>query len=279
MLSYRHAFHAGNHADVLKHLTQVLILDYLRKKADKPLRYIDTHSGPGSYSLEDAYARKNDEFETGISRLWQRDDLPEPLARYLNLIKSFNSGEALSRYPGSPAIARAMLRENHALQLFELHQSDYDQLYKWSKGDRRISAEKLDGFARLQKSLPPHEKRALVLIDPPYEVKQDYQTVVSVLEKSMTLFATGTYLLWYPLLQRDEAGRMLTKLRQKPWRWLNAELHVHDKEKGGMFGSGVFVINPPWHLLNELQQCLPALATLLGEADESGFELLSSGLD
>lgn len=279
MLSYRHAFHAGNHADVLKHLTQVLILDYLRKKGDKPLRYIDTHSGAGSYDLCQGFAAQNEEFTSGITLLWQQTNLPEPIARYLKLIKSFNSSDNLTRYPGSPAIARAMLGEKQKLQLFELHQSDYEQLHHWARGDRRITVEQLDGFARLPKSLPPQERRALVLIDPPYELKQDYSTVLSTLEKSMQLFATGTYLLWYPLLQRDEVGRLLTKLRQKPWRWLNAELKVYDQGGGGMYGSGVFVINPPWHLREELTLCLPMLKQLLGKAGESSFELMTHGLD
>lgn len=279
MLSYRHGFHAGNHADLLKHLTQVLILDYMRKKADKPLRYIDTHAGPGLYKLREGFATQNEEFETGISRLWQQQNLPEPLQRYLNLIRSFNSGDELTAYPGSPAIARAILNEKISLQLFELHQADYQQLLHWAKGDRRIGVEQLDGFSRLLKSLPPVEKRALILMDPPYEVKQDYRTVLSTLEKALSLFATGTYLLWYPLLQREEVGRMLHKLRQKPWRWLNAELQVYAKERGGMYGSGVFVINPPWHLREELEVSLPVVTMLLGEADESGFELTCNGLE
>ncbi|MBR9911676.1 MAG: 23S rRNA (adenine(2030)-N(6))-methyltransferase RlmJ [Gammaproteobacteria bacterium] len=277
MLSYRHAYHAGNHADVLKHLAEVLILDYLRKKADKPLRYIDTHAGPGLYDLAEGYARQNSEFESGISRLWQAPDLPEPLSRYVNTVRSFNPGSELTRYPGSPAIARAMLGAKHKLQLFELHPADFEQLQKWGRGDRRVSAEKLDGFQRLPKSLPPHERRALVVIDPPYELKQDYQAAVAALESAVRQFASGVYLLWYPLLQRDEVGRMLKRLRGRDWHWLNAELCVGAASSGGMYGSGVFVINPPWHLMDELRASLPVLQRLLGDGNEQEFSLTGGG--
>ena len=170
MLSYRHAFHAGNHADVLKHLVEVLILQYLVQKKDKPLRYIDTHAGPGIYALQRSFASKNREFDSGIARLWGRSDLPPPLEHYVNMVRSFNPSSELLHYPGSPAIAASILGAAHRLQLFELHPDDVSRLDDWVGRDRRIKVQQADGFSALKAILPPPERRALVLIDPPYEV-------------------------------------------------------------------------------------------------------------
>ena len=278
MLSYRHAYHAGNHADVLKHLTQMLILEYMLQKADKPLCYIDTHAGPGSYSLRGGYADKCREFEQGIGRIYSRDDLAEPIARYRDRVCEFNRGGNLLRYPGSPAIALELAGTTNRLRLFELHPADFHSLDKWATRQRRVEVEQADGFERVLKSLPPPERRALVVIDPPYEIKRDYRTVLVTLDRCVKLFATGVYLLWYPLLERSEVIELRQALRAKPWRWLNAELRVRDRGEG-MFGSGVFVINPPWHLAAELNQCLPQLQQILALDAGADSELLTHGLE
>ncbi|WP_323845425.1 23S rRNA (adenine(2030)-N(6))-methyltransferase RlmJ [Microbulbifer magnicolonia] len=278
MLSYRHAFHAGNHADVLKHLAEVLILDYLLQKGDKPLRYIDTHSGPGSYSLTSEFAQLNAEFETGIARLWQRRDLPAPLQRYVELVGEFN-GERLQTYPGSPAFARALLKPRDRLQLFELHPDDAVRLERWGAGDKRVRVCREDGFKQLSAILPPAERRALVVIDPPYEVKQDYQRVISSLETALRRFATGVYLIWYPLLARPEVAAMVKKLKQMSPRHLHAELRVKDPVAGGMYGSGVFVVNPPWPLREQLQLSLPYLQNVLAQDTSATSLLTAQGLD
>ena len=278
MLSYRHAFHAGNHADVLKHLTQMLLLEALVKKADKALCYIDTHAGPGGYSLTSTYADKNREYEQGASRLFRQQHMPEPLHRYQQLLRACNPRGELRYYPGSPAIARHLLGSGHRLQLIELHPADFERLKRWAEPDSRVQLEQLDGFARLPKLLPPTERRALVLIDPPYEVKKDYQIAVATLENSVRRFATGVYLLWYPLLARPEVDELRRRLCSKSWRWLSAELHVRGTCEG-MYGSGVFVINPPWQVLEQLQDCLPALRELLAQDGAAQYQLLSHGLD
>ncbi|WP_163835371.1 23S rRNA (adenine(2030)-N(6))-methyltransferase RlmJ [Spartinivicinus ruber] len=279
MLSYRHAFHAGNHADVLKHLTEVLILDHLLQKQDKPLCYIDTHSGPGMYALQQGYAQQNAEYETGIRKLWLQNDLPKPLARYVEVVAANNSDNSLSYYPGSPAIARHLLKSADRLQLFELHPKDFDLLKGWSRGERRILVQRENGFERLTAILPPQERRALVVIDPPYEVKQDYQQVISVLQQAIKRFATGVYLLWYPLLARPELQTMERKLKQLSVRYLHASLQVRDEDLGGMYGSAVFVINPPWQLNEQLAQCLPVLQQLLGQDAKAKISLTTHGLD
>jgi 23S rRNA (adenine2030-N6)-methyltransferase len=275
MLSYRHAFHAGNHADVLKHLVEVLVLQYMLQKKSKPLRYIDTHAGPGSYALREAFASQNREYETGISRLWERTDIPQEMQSYLRLIRCFNASDDLSHYPGSPAIAAKMLAGEHRLQLFELHPDDAARLQRWKGRDPRISVQASDGFAALNAVLPPAEKRALVMIDPPYEVKTDYAAAFSALEGASKKFATGVYALWYPLLERAEMTAMVRKLERLPVKSLLVELPVAAASDRGMYGSGMFLINPPWLLQDQLKRCLPYLQTVLASADAASWRLLS----
>jgi len=278
MLSYRHAFHAGNHADVLKHFVEVSVLDYLLGK-DKPLCYIDTHAGPGMYDLTRGYATQNEEFRSGIAKLWNATSLPAPLSRYVDCVRSLNADDRLAVYPGSPAIARQLLRADDRLALFELHPSDFTLLQDWKGRDKRILLQQSSGFDGLIAQLPPREKRALVLIDPPYEIKQDYELVVNVLRNALKRFATGVYMIWYPLLARNEVARMQNALRSLPeLKWLNAELTISATKDSGMFGSGVFVVNPPWPLHSQLQQCLPILVSELGVSELGVSELDVSAL-
>jgi 23S rRNA (adenine2030-N6)-methyltransferase len=275
MLSYRHAFHAGNHADVLKHLVEMLVLQYLVQKEGKPLRYIDTHAGEGGYDLRRSFARKNREFATGIAQIWQREDLPPALQDYVDLVRSFNSSDKLQHYPGSPAIAAHILGATHRLQLFELHPDDADCLRQWSATDRRVSVAQEDGFAALKAILPPLEKRALVMIDPPYEVKTDYAKVVATLQQACKKFATGVYALWYPLLAREEVPLLVKKLEALPVKSLLVELSVRPAAAGGMTGSGMFVINPPWLLQQQLEVCLPWLQSVLAEPGAAPWRMVS----
>ena len=270
MLSYRHAFHAGNHADVLKHLCLVLALGHLLKK-DKPLCFIDTHAGPGICALDEGPATKNSEHEEGIARLMTARELPEPLDGYVELIRQFNPEGPLTLYPGSPAIARQMLPAQSRMELCELHPDDFQSLHAWAGRTRRIRVVQEDGFKRLK--APPIERRALVLIDPPYEVKQDYAVVVGALEAALRRFATGVYLLWYPLLQRPEIPGMLRGLEHLPARQLQVELKVRAPDSGGMFGSGMFIINPPFQLAEQLKTCEAALVKHLGQDAEAAFQM------
>ena len=276
MLSYRHAFHAGNHADVLKHLIEVQLLRYLAQK-EKPFWYIDTHAGAGCYTLDTGYATQNAEYESGIARLWQRTDAPTPLAEYLTLIKKFNPDSTLKLYPGSPLIAQEMLRGQDASRLFELHPSDHEILQENFSGyGSRILMQQADGFGALKALLPPPPRRALILIDPPYEEKQDYQRVVSALREGLKRFANGIYAVWYPQLQRAESRQLPEQLKQLEVKsWLHVALNVSapSAEGFGMHGSGMFILNPPWTLHRELTEVMPYLVKVLGQDEGAEFSL------
>jgi 23S rRNA (adenine2030-N6)-methyltransferase len=281
MLSYRHAFHAGNHADVLKHCILVNLMRYLAQK-DKAYWFIDTHAGAGAYGLDAGYASQNAEHEAGISRLWRQTDLPPALEDYVAVVRAINPNGNLSLYPGSPYLASKLLREQDRMRLFELHPTDVDLLGKtFPDAGNRIIVTRGDGFAGLKALLPPPSRRALVLIDPSYEDKADYQNVFQALSDSLERFATGVYAIWYPLLQRQEAQRLAERFaRLKNVEWINATLSVSapSRDGFGMHGSGTFIVNPPWTLADTLRECLPYLARTLG-VDGSGSFSLSSSAD
>ena len=275
MLSYRHAFHAGNHADVLKHFVEVQLLRYLAQK-DKPFWYIDTHAGAGCYALDSGYATQNAEYESGIARLWQRDDLPAPLAEYVALVKRLNPDGQLRLYPGSPLVALELLREQDRLRLFELHPSDSEILRENFAGHEAVLIQAADGFGALKALLPPPPRRALVLIDPPYEDKQDYRRVTAALLEGLQRFANGIYAVWYPQLQRAEARQLPEQLKQLPVKsWLHVALNVQTPSEDGfgMHGSGMFIVNPPWTLHGTLQEVMPYLVRILGQNGEGSFVL------
>jgi 23S rRNA (adenine2030-N6)-methyltransferase len=276
MLSYRHAFHAGNHADVLKHFVELELLHYLAQK-DKPYWYIDTHAGAGCYELDSDYASKNAEFESGIARLWEATDLPKPLAEYVDMVRHFNPDGTLKLYPGSPLVALYAMREQDRMRLFELHPTDHAILEENFAGyGSQVLMQKADGFGALKALLPPPPRRAFVLMDPPYEEKQDYQRVVKALQEGLKRFATGTYAVWYPQLQRSESLELPDQLKQLPVKsWLHVALSVQrpSLDGFGMHGSGMFVINPPWTLYATLQEVMPLLASRLGDNGEGRFVL------
>ena len=281
MLSYRHAFHAGNHADVLKHFVLMQTLAYYAQK-DKPFWYIDTHAGAGMYSLESGYAAQNAEYETGIAKLWQANDLPSELANYVGYIKSLNQPSSpktakLNFYPGSPICAKALLRADDRMRLFELHPSDFEILLENFRGEtRQTRIDMSNGFAGIKAILPPPTRRAVVLIDPPYEEKQDYNRVVDMLKESLQRFATGTYIIWYPLLQRPEPAQMIENLKALNLQdWMNVSLTVEAPaiDGFGMYGSGLFIVNPPWTLPRTLETVMPYLADKLGVDAGASFEI------
>ncbi|MFC1080289.1 23S rRNA (adenine(2030)-N(6))-methyltransferase RlmJ [Pasteurella multocida] len=265
MLSYRHSFHAGNHADVLKHLVLMLIIENLQQK-EKGFYYLDTHAGVGRYRLFSEEAEKTAEFEQGIARLWQRDDLPEEVARYIKLITQVNyGGKALRYYAGSPLIAAKMLRPQDRALLTELHPSDYPLLRNNFKEFDNVTTKRDNGFQQLKATLPPKERRGLVLIDPPYELKEDYDLVVNAIEEGYKRFATGIYAIWYPVVLRQQTKRILKGLEKTGIRKiLQIELAVRpDSDQRGMTASGMIVINPPWTLTQQMQNILPYLTNVL----------------
>lgn len=270
MLSYRHGFHAGNHADVLKHLVQVLILDHMLAKPTA-ISYLDSHAGAGYFPFSDPFAAKNREYETGIGRLVNCAVLPMPLQRYLDVINGCTKGQPTG-YPGSPAIALQLLRSQDRAHLFELHPRDAAALQK--RFSPRAKVYQSDGFAGIKALLPPPSRRGVLLMDPPFEVKNDYQRAVESLLDCLKRFASGVYALWYPLLARPESQAMATKLQALlPDSWLYCSLEVAAPAPQGMFGSAMYVINPPWRLACQLEEALPALAELLGEPGAGRWQL------
>lgn len=276
MLSYRHAYHAGNHADILKHLVLVLCLDHLNAK-DKPYLVADTHAGAGLYELDSGSAQRTGEYHEGIGRLWSRDDLPAPLQRLRQLIAGLNPTGKLRLYPGSPWLERALARPGDRIRLSELHTTDFALLKReFGEDNKHIVVDKGDGFDMLKAALPPPSRRGLVLIDPSYEVKSDYMKVSVALKDAIARFATGTFLVWHPLLPLLEANALptkLTKLGAPHWLHVSLQVRAASTKGHGMHGSGMFVINPPWTLAAALNDTLPYLVDILGQDDHADWKL------
>ena len=270
MLSYRHSFHAGNHADVLKHIVLMLILENLKLK-EKGFYYLDTHAGVGRYKLNSMEAEKTAEYRDGIGRLWDRHDLPEIVTRYVSLIKKLNyGGKELRYYAGSPMIAAQLLREQDRALLSELHPADFPLLRNNFKEFRQIQVKGENGFQQIKATLPPKERRGLVLIDPPYELKEDYDLVVDAVKEGVKRFATGIYAIWYPVVLRQQSKRIVKGLETSGIRKiLQIELAVRpDADQRGMTASGMIVVNPPWQLEAQMKEILPYLKAVL--APETG---------
>jgi 23S rRNA (adenine2030-N6)-methyltransferase len=280
MLSYRHGFHAGNHADVLKHFILVQLLAHLLQK-EKPFWYIDTHAGAAQYALTDSTALKNSEFETGIGLLWGRRGLPKALEGYVAQVRRLNvDGRKLRNYPGSPQIALQMLRPEDKLRLFEKHSTEIRILQANLGGEaRRAIAYAGDGFEGLKAMLPPPSRRALVLIDPAYEDKADYKRTKQTLVDALARFATGTYAVWYPLVQRREARQLPGSLKlagADDWLHVSLTVKAPAADGYGLHGSGMFIVNPPWTLAETLRQTMPWLVDTLAQDHEGTFLLETS---
>jgi 23S rRNA (adenine2030-N6)-methyltransferase len=275
VLSYRHAFHAGNHADILKHLVLTLCFEHMNAK-DKPYLVLDTHAGAGLYAIDSEQAKKTGEYLDGIARLWNRIDLPAPLKHYMDALQACSGGLKLRRYPGSPWLAAHFAREIDTLRFCELHSTDFALLRREFKdAGRRVKVEQADGFEAMKAALPPPSRRSLVLIDPSYEIKSDYLRVVNALKDGLKRFATGTYLVWLPFLPTIEARALPEKLKKLPADWLYASLSVRGPAtKGhGMHGSAMFVINPPWTLKAALEESLPWLVQVLALDEKAGWQV------
>ena len=329
MFSYRHAFHAGNHADVLKHTTLIALCKYLCGK-DTALSVIDTHAGAGLYRLDGDYTETSGEAKDGVFRLFQAsntqsgqqipapaapkkgadkttvkpitpDDFSPALQDYADILRGLNpkfaeTGDTrqLKIYPGSPFITQKFLEGRDKLKLFELHPTDFKSLsgnIAQLGAGRQVSVAREDGFESLKTYLPPPSRRAMVFCDPSYEMKSDYARVSACMADAVKRFATGTYVVWYPVIPRPEAHdlpRKLKTLAVKASRpWLNAVLTVKssklttdeegDVVRPGLPASGMFIINPPHTLKAQLQLALPQMALLLAQDRNAGFTLDSGG--
>ena len=330
MFSYRHAFHAGNHADVLKHATLIAILNHMLEK-DAALMVVDTHAGAGLYRLDGDYAQTSGESVEGYKKLVQsqiqnaaknspkkevvagvstasvatknvaksaKTTAPAPLApllqNYLAAVAEFNKTGSHRVYPGSPFIIQQLLREHDKLKLFELHPTDSrtlsDNIAQLNAG-RKIAVLAQDGFEGAKKFLPPPSRRALLLCDPSYEMKDDYARVLAMVSDAMVRFATGTYAVWYPIIPRPEAHDLPKRLKtlaiKQGKSWLHATLTVKSSKlttdaegetvRPGLPASGMFIINPPFTLKPALALALPQMVAMLGQDKNAAFGLESGG--
>jgi 23S rRNA (adenine2030-N6)-methyltransferase len=336
MFSYRHAFHAGNHADVLKHATLIAILNHMLEK-DAALMVVDTHAGAGLYRLDGDYAETSGESLEGYKKLVQsqmqgqnqakavdkntpkkealavvsnasiaikniaksaKTATPMALApllqNYLAAVAEFNKTGSHRVYPGSPFIIQQLLRDHDKLKLFELHPTDArtlsDNIAQLNAG-RKIAVLAQDGFEGVKKFLPPPARRALVLCDPSYEMKDDYARVLAMVSDAMVRFATGTYAVWYPIIPRPEAHDLPKKLKTLATKlgksWLHATLTVKSSKlttdadgetvRPGLPASGMFIINPPFTLKPALALALPQMVAMLGQDKNAAFGLESGG--
>ena len=279
MFSYRHAFHAGSHADILKHLTLIHLVEYLQEKPGA-LTMVDTHAGAGIYSLQDGFSTVSKEADGGIFRLTQyvetckhaNTPIPESILEYLKFINAENADGQLTTYPGSPFILARLLRPQDRLKLFELHPKEIDILRHnigELKQSKQIDIYAEDSFSRLKGLLPPPSRRGLVLIDPSYEDKQDYRYLETTIEEALQRFATGCYAIWYPVISRRESIALPDRLKKisatHKRSWLHTELRVENAPgERRLQSSGMFIINPPWTLEKHLAQALPILTKALG---------------
>jgi 23S rRNA (adenine2030-N6)-methyltransferase len=284
MFSYRHAFHAGNHADVLKHAVLLHVIDYLTQK-DGALMVVDTHAGAGFYSLAEGYAQKSGEYIGGIAKLWDTPGLPPLLADYVTAIRHFNEDGVLARYPGSPVLLQRALRAHDKLRLFELHSTDYPILadnMRQLGAPRQIQTLQADGFDGLKAFLPPPSRRGLILIDPPYEDKRDYRRVTDTLADALKRFATGTVMIWYPVLARPESRSLPAALQRVAQsakaKWLHASLQVNElkPDAKGLVASGLFIVNPPYTLGAALNEALPTLQSVLAAGPGAAHQVSGS---
>lgn len=290
MFSYRHAFHAGSHADILKHLILIHLVEYLQEKPGA-ITIIDTHAGAGIYNLKDGFAIVSNEADCGIYRLKRfaqdraesSNQFDESIQRYLECIEMENPDNELNFYPGSPFILARLLRPQDRLKLFELHPKEIDIL-RHNMGQlkqvKQIDIYAEDSFTRLKGLLPPPSRRGLVLIDPSYEDKQDYRYLESTVEEALQRFATGCYAIWYPIISRRESAALperMKKIANSHGRsWLNAELRVENAPgERRLQASGMFIINPPWTLEKYLEKALPVLVRALGQNSGAQFLLKS----
>jgi 23S rRNA (adenine2030-N6)-methyltransferase len=279
MLAYRHAYHAGSHADVLKHLMLVQVLRYMAEK-DKPYTLLDTHAGAGGYALGGRYAQKKSEYLTGIAALWDRDDAPPAVADYLSLVREFNGGGPLEQYPGSPGFAQMLLRADDRLRLYELHPTDERILQAYLGRRPHTKVTQADGFDAIKGELPPPSRRGVLLMDPSYELKSDYKRVLGAVREALLRFPEAVVMVWVPQLQLLESAELPQRLAHAadaaaPRGWLHARLTVQRAgERGfGLLGSSMVVINPPFKLHETMAAVLPWLTDVLGQYDGAHFLL------
>ncbi|MEP2947829.1 MAG: 23S rRNA (adenine(2030)-N(6))-methyltransferase RlmJ [Lentilitoribacter sp.] len=275
-MNYRHIYHAGNFADCLKHTVFSRIITYMQRK-DKAFRIIDTHAGPGIYDLSSEEAQKTGEWQDGIGRLLEAEwskKAKELLEPYFSAVEAYNSDGKLQFYPGSPMLARNLMRKQDRLTLNELHPEDFKNLSKHFAGDIQVKTQEISGWSGLKSNLPPKEKRGILLVDPAFEEKGDFFRMVRGAGEALERFSTGTMCFWYPIkhgLEMKEFNHDMTNVVGHP-NTIVTELWVKDSQKS-LNGSGMVIVNPPFTLVNELRIILPEMAKILSQGDDSGWRV------
>jgi 23S rRNA (adenine2030-N6)-methyltransferase len=288
-MNYRHAFHAGNFADVVKHVALALCLDRLNAK-ETPYRYIDTHAGIGAYDLQGDEAQRSPEWRDGVGRIWDAErgapaDVRAALAPWLNVIRGMNSG-GLKSYPGSPMIAAEMMRRGDALRLCELHPESNALLHEAVGRDKRVKIEQRDGYEALPAYLPPPERRGLVLIDPPFEEgtaqrKLDFERMAKAAKQSVKRWPQGVYIFWRPIKDMEAvqefdselAGVLIEDGGIAPEKLLVADLWVRAMGEGKLAGAGIVIANAPYGVEGHLRAALPWLSNLMKQSEGAGWRL------
>ena len=281
-MNYRHAFHAGGFADVIKHIVLVRILTYLKEKP-AAFRVVDTHAGAGLYDLTSDEAQRGGEWLTGIARLMQArfSETVLPLVKpYLDIVRAFNPQRDLQAYPGSPLIARALLRPQDRLTACEVEPKARKRLIDALRRDTQARVVDLDGWMALPAFVPPNERRGLVLIDPPYEQKDEFERMAEGFAQAFAKWPTGSYLLWYPVKSRRATDNLARQVAEtpgagaQPAKCLRLEFSVAPQAaEGGLTSAGLLIVNPPWKLLGELKAILPELEKPLGQGGAGRFRL------
>jgi 23S rRNA (adenine2030-N6)-methyltransferase len=276
-MNYRHAFHAGNFADVVKHAVLALLVERMKEKAS-PFRVIDTHAGVGTYDLTGDEATRTGEWQSGIGRVYGQPldpRLAELLAPYLGIVSALNDGGALRQYPGSPAIVRALLRRQDRMTATELHPEDARALAARYAGDRQVKVIALDGWLAMGAFVPPKERRGIVLVDPPFEEKDEFDRLFDRFVEAHRRWPTGVYLLWYPVKDLTAIDRLRARLVAVGIpRLLRAELTIRDRATAGLFnGSGLLLCNPPWQFDDTLGGLLERLGPVLAAGHGAGATL------
>jgi 23S rRNA (adenine2030-N6)-methyltransferase len=272
-MNYRHAFHAGNHADVLKHYILSRLIALLSRK-EAPFAYLDSHAGVGLYDLSADQASRTGEWLQGIARLWQAEEVPDQLVDYLEVIRAMNPDGVLRHYPGSPELARLLTREQDRLHLNEKHPEDGRLLKENMAGDRRVAVHLGEGWHVPRALLPTREKRVLLLIDPPFEQADEQERCVQALNEAIGRMRQAVVAIWYPIKELGQLRRFYRDLeKSNAPKLLRIELYVHPADDAQRLnGSGLVISNPPWGLEDELKQVLPWLTTLLGQS-QAGWRM------
>lgn len=272
-MNYRHAFHAGNHADVLKHIVLTRLIALMSRK-EQPFAYLDTHAGLGLYDLQGDQASRTGEYLEGVARLWGRKDLPAMTADYMQVLHKMNPGGELRYYPGSPELARRLARSQDRVLLNEKHPEDGVMLKANMKGDRRVAVHLGEGWHVPRALLPVAEKRAVMLIDPPFEKLDEMQRCVESLKDAISRMRQTVVAIWYPIKDKRQLRRFYQDLAASGApKLLQVELFVHPLDTpNSLNGSGLAIANPPWGLEEELRELLPWLAKTLGQT-QGGWQM------